>query len=215
MSLSASLPSSTSPPSAPPAASAASTPFIAYELRDGSNGYASLAGSAVELPPSALILHLQQAVFAAARALLPERYSYLALDVYPPGSSDVDLSKEGADPEDPISSLLPAAAEQDRKRRRIIIVARPLPATAGVHGEQRLALQHIANVQAASATVSPALLMIVLLLLCRALLCCVRRQRAPHPLSQPSGRGGTRMRSIAPRSRRWTRSWSSSAIDSA
>ena len=213
--MSASAPLASSSSTATTAASAASTPSIAYDLRDASNGYASVASALVRMDATLPIDQLREAVFAAARALLPERYSYLALDVYPPGSSDVDLSKEGADPEDPISSLLPAAAEQDRKRRRIIIVARPLPATAGVHGEQRLALQHIANVQAASATVSPALLMIVLLLLCRALLCCVRRQRAPHPLSQPSGRGGTRMRSIAPRSRRWTRSWSSSAIDSA
>ena len=211
MSSSASLPSSTSPPSAPPAASAASTPFIAYELRDGSNGYASLAGSAVELPPSALILHLQQAVFAANVNKLRGR-DYTDLDVYPPGSSSLGASVP-ARPRDSIASVLAKATVADDDT--LIIVARPLPATAGVHGEQRLALQHIANVQAASATVSPALLMIVLLLLCRALLCCVRRQRAPHPLSQPSGRGGTRMRSIAPRSRRWTRSWSSSAIDSA
>ena len=213
--MSASAPLTSSSSTAPTAASATSTPFIAYDLRDGSNSYASLAAGTVELDLALRIDKLREAVFAVARARLPERYSYLALDVYPPGSSDVDLSKEGADPEDPISSLLPAAAEQDRKRRRIIIVARPLPATAGVHGEQRLALQHIANVQAASATVSPALLMIVLLLLCRALLCCVRLQRAPHPPSQPSGRGGTPMRSIAPRCRRWTRSCSSSAIDSA
>ena len=215
MSASAPLSSSASSSAAPTAASVASTPFIAYDLRDGSGNVSLAPPNVVRLPPSALISDLQQAVFDAARLRLPERYDYLALDVYPPGSSDVDLSKEGADPEDPISSLLPAAAEQDRKRRRIIIVARPLPATAGVHGEQRLALQHIANVQAASATVSPALLMIVLLLLCRALLCCVRLQRAPHPPSQPSGRGGTPMRSIAPRCRRWTRSCSSSAIDSA
>ena len=89
------------------------------------------------LGPTDIIGDLQQAVFAAARALLPERYSYLALDVYPPGSSDDDLSKQGAHPEDPISSLLPAPEERDRNKRRIIIIARPLPATAGVQGEQR------------------------------------------------------------------------------
>ena len=135
--LSSTAASSSNAPSA--AASAASTLVVAYELRDGSNGYASLAGSAVELPPSALILHLQQAVFAAARALLPERYSYLALDVYPPGSSGDVLSRPNAarDPEDPISSLLPAPEERDRNKRRIIIVARPLPSTAGVQGERQ------------------------------------------------------------------------------
>ena len=64
----------------PPApAPAASTSFIAYDLRDGSNANASLAPpNIVELPTSALISHLQQEVFASnARALFPERYSYL------------------------------------------------------------------------------------------------------------------------------------------
>ena len=210
--MSASAPLTSSSSTAPTAASATSTPFIAYDLRDGSNSYASLAAGTVELDLALRIDKLREAVFAVARARLPERYDYLALDVYPPGSSDLGASVP-ARPRDSIASVLAKATVADDDT--LIIVARPLPATAGVHGEQRLALQHIANVQAASATVSPALLMIVLLLLCRALLCCVRRQRAPHPLSQPSGRGGTRMRSIAPRSRRWTRSWSSSAIDSA
>ena len=90
------------------------------------------------LGPTDIIGDLQQAVFAAARALLPERYSHLALDVYPPGSSSDALSDHGLarDPEDPISSLLPAAEERDRSKRRIIIVARPLPPTTGVQGEQ-------------------------------------------------------------------------------
>ena len=81
---------------------------------------------------------LREAVFAAARALLPERYSYLALDVYSPGSSSDVLSDHSLarDPEDPISSLLPAAEERDRSKRRLIIVARPLPPAAGVQGEQ-------------------------------------------------------------------------------
>ena len=138
MSSSASLSSSTSSSIAPPAASAASSSFIAYDLRDGSgDGYESLAIDGVDLLPSRSIRDLRLAVFDAARALLPERYSHLKLDVYPPGSSDGDLSKQGADPEDPISSLLPAAEEQDRKKRRIILVARPLPPTTGVQGEKR------------------------------------------------------------------------------
>ena len=119
MSSSASLSSSTSSSSAPPAASAAvSTPFIAYDLRDGSHGgdgCESLASALVRMDPSLPIDELRKAVFDAARALLPERYSHLKLDVYPPGSSDVALSDHGLarDPEDPISSLLPAAEERD------------------------------------------------------------------------------------------------------
>ena len=135
--LSSTAASSSNAPSA--AASAASTLVVAYELRDGSNGYASLAGSAVELPPSALILHLQQAVFAANVNKLRGR-DYTDLDVYSPGSSSDVLSDHSLarDPEDPISSLLPAPEERDRNKRRIIIVARPLPATAGVaQGEKR------------------------------------------------------------------------------
>ena len=131
-------PSSASSSTASPAASAASTPFIAYDLRDGSNADASLApANIVELPPSARISHLQQAVFDAARALLPERYSYLNLDVYPPGSSNVDLSarNRAARPRDSIASVLAKASVADDDT--LIIVARPLPATAGIQGEQR------------------------------------------------------------------------------
>jgi hypothetical protein len=75
-------------------------------------------------------------VFAAARALLPERYSYLTLDVYPPGSSDGDLSLRDrcARPRDSIASVLAKATTADDDT--LIIVARPLPATAGVQGER-------------------------------------------------------------------------------
>ena len=91
----------------------------------------------MELPPSALILHLQQAVFAANVNKLRGR-DYTDLDVYSPGSSSDVLSDHSLarDPEDPISSLLPAAEERDRSKRRLIIVARPLPPAAGVQGEQ-------------------------------------------------------------------------------
>ena len=130
---------SSSPPVPAAAAAAAPTQYIAYELRDGSNGYASLAVDGVDLLPSASIRDLRRAVFAAARARLPERYDYLALDVYPPGSSSDVLSDHSLarDPEDAISSLLPAPEEQDRIKRRVIIVARPLPPTGGVQGEKR------------------------------------------------------------------------------
>ena len=139
MSASAPLSSSASSSAAPTAASAASTPFIAYDLRDGSGNVSLAPPNVVRLPPSALISDLQQAVFDAARLRLPERYDYLALDVYPPGSSGDVLSDHSLarDPEDAISSLLPAAEEQNRIKRRIIIVARPLPSTAGVQGERQ------------------------------------------------------------------------------
>jgi hypothetical protein len=135
--MSASAPLTSSSSTAPTAASATSTPFIAYDLRDGSNGYASLAIDGVDLLPSASIRDLRRAVFAANANKLRGR-DYTDLDVYPPGSSDVELSNRGAarDPEDPISSLLPAAEERDRNKRRIIIVARPLPAAAVVQGER-------------------------------------------------------------------------------
>ena len=78
---------------------------------------------------------LRQAVFAAARARLPERYDYLALDVYPPGSSDVELSvhDRAARPRDSIASVLARATTADDT---LIVVARPMPATAGVQGER-------------------------------------------------------------------------------
>ena len=122
-----------------PPASAPAVPLVvvAYDLRDGSNAYASLAIDGVDLLPSASIRHLRRVVFDAARALLPERYSYLNLDVYPPGSSNVDLSarNRAARPRDSIASVLAKASVADDDT--LIIVARPLPATAGIQGEQR------------------------------------------------------------------------------
>ena len=105
-------------------------------MRDASNGYAFLASALVRIDPLLPIDELRQAVFAAARARLPERYDYLALDVYPPGSSDVDLSvrDRAARPRDSIASVLARATTADDDT--LIIVARPLPPTAGVQGEQ-------------------------------------------------------------------------------
>jgi len=79
---------------------------------------------------------LREAVFTAARALLPDRYSYLKLDVYPPGTGDADLSvhDRAARPRDSIASVLTRATTADDDT--LIIVARPLPPTAGVQGEQ-------------------------------------------------------------------------------
>ena len=132
--MSASAPLTSSSSTAPTAASAASTPFIAYDLRDGSNSFASLAAGTVELNLALRIDKLREAVFAAARALLPERYSYLALDVYPPGSSDLGASVP-ARPRDSIASVLAKATVADDDT--LIIVARPLPSTAGVQGERQ------------------------------------------------------------------------------
>ena len=137
MSSSAPPSSSASSSTAPPAASAASTPFIAYELRDASNGYASLALPRGVGPGHCRIDELRQAVFAAARASCLSRYDYSHLDVYPPGSSDVDLSvrDRAARPRDSIASVLARATAADDDT--LIIVARPLPPTAGVQGERQ------------------------------------------------------------------------------
>ena len=125
-------------PSVPAAAAAAApTQYIAYELRDGSNVYATIT-SLVWMDTTRLIHELQKAVFAANANKLRGR-DYTDLDVYPPGSSSDVLSDHSLarDPEDAISSLLPAPEEQDRIKRRVIIVARPLPPTGGVQGEKR------------------------------------------------------------------------------
>jgi hypothetical protein len=133
MSSSASLSSSTSSSSAPPTPSPPSTRFIAYELRYGGEFPAS---ALVPMDPSLPIDQLRQAVFAAAGGLLPERYSYLALDVYPPGSSSDVLSDHdrAVRPRDSIASVLDRATTPDDDT--LILVARPLPPTAGVQGEK-------------------------------------------------------------------------------
>ena len=116
-----------SAPSSSASAAPASAPslIVAYELRGGPVTVRSVVP---RLAADALIGDLSEAVFAATRALLPKRYSHLALDVYPPGSSDADVSDHSAaaDPVSPISSLLPAAEERS-ERRSVIVVARPIP----------------------------------------------------------------------------------------
>ena len=125
----------------PPApAPAASTSFIAYDLRDGSNANASLAPpNIVELPTSALISHLQQKVFDANTNKL-RGLDYTDLDVYPPGSTDWTDRSAAADAEDGIVRLLPAPDITDRGRRRFIVIARPLPSFGDTHGQSVLAL---------------------------------------------------------------------------
>ena len=90
MSSSALVSSSASSSTAPPTASAVSTPFIAYDLRDASNGYESLSSALVRMDLLLPIDELRQAVFAANANTLRGR-DYPLLDVYPPGSSDADL----------------------------------------------------------------------------------------------------------------------------
>ena len=125
----------TSSSSAPPAAPAASTPFIAYDLRDASNGYVSVAIDGVDLLPSANIRDLRRAVFAANPNTLRGR-DYPLLDVYPPGSSSdvLSLRDRAARPRDSIASVLSRATADDDDT--LIIVARPLLPSAGVQGEQ-------------------------------------------------------------------------------
>ena len=128
--------SSASSSTALPAASAASTSYISYELRDGSNSYASLAFALVQLDSMLPIDELRRAVFAANANKLRGR-DYTDLDAYPPGSSgDVLFVRDRvARPRDSIASVLAKATVADDDT--LIIVARPLPATAGVQGEQR------------------------------------------------------------------------------
>ena len=134
MSGSAPLSSSASPSTAPPAASAASNGYVAYDLRDASNGYASLASALVRMDTLLPIDELRQAVFAANSNKLRGR-DYTDLDVYPPGSSKVDLSvrDRAARPRESIASVLRRATPPDDDI--LIIVARPLPPTGGVQGE--------------------------------------------------------------------------------
>ena len=119
-------------------ASAAAVPLVvvAYDLRDGSNGNASLAPpNIVELPPSARISHLQQAVLAGNEGLLPPKYPYTLLDVYPPGSTGWTDRSAAADAEDDVGPLLPGPDITDRRRRRFTVVARPLPSFGGARGQ--------------------------------------------------------------------------------
>ena len=116
-------------------ASAAAVPLVvvAYDLRDGSNGNASLAPpNIVELPPSARISHLQQAVLAGNEGLLPPKYPYTLLDVYPPGSTDWADRSAAAKARSTIASLLPHAAEADDT---FVVIARPLPSFGGARGQ--------------------------------------------------------------------------------
>jgi hypothetical protein len=113
-----------------------SPPVISYELRVGSNDPVT---NIVDLPPSALIAHLQRAVFAANSNKLSDR-DYTDLDVYPPGSSieQLGVTVKPAEAEDSIESLLPGPDVTDRRKRRIIVIARPLPSIAGVQGQHSM-----------------------------------------------------------------------------
>ena len=120
------------------AATAAASPlYVSYKLRDESNAYAVLASDGLPCAPMTSIAELRRAVFAANPNRL-RGVDYLALDVYPPGTGDAELADHGAarHPSLLVSSLLPAATEQDRKKRRSITVARPPFPGARGQGEQ-------------------------------------------------------------------------------
>lgn len=148
---SAAAPSLPSPSSSPwsslssrSAAPAEPLVVVAYDLRDGGDANASLTPpSIVRLPPSALIVDLQQAVFASARALFPERYSYLNLDVYPPGSTDWTDRSAAAKPRSTVASLLPQAAGADDT---FVVIARPLSSFGGAYGQSSHSPQHALHV---------------------------------------------------------------------
>jgi hypothetical protein len=135
----ASMPSQSSSSSSTAASAASSPPMISYELRDGRNDPVT---SAVELPSSAPILHLQRAVLAENRGLLPPNYPHALLDVYPPGSSIEQLSVtiKPAKARDSIASVLSKATGADDDT--LVVIARPLPSIAGVQGQ--LASHHTA-----------------------------------------------------------------------
>jgi hypothetical protein len=123
-------------PTAPLAASAASTPSVAYELRDESNSYKVSASGSLPSDHIASVADLRRVVFTANINKLRGR-DYTDLDVYPPGSSEPDVSdsSRAARPRHSIASVLAHASVADDDT--LIIVARPLPATAGVQGERR------------------------------------------------------------------------------
>jgi hypothetical protein len=135
MSSSAPPPSSASSSTAPSAAaSAASTSSVAYELRDEVRRNEVVASDSLPCGQMMSVADLRRAVFAANDKKLSDR-NYTDLDVYPPGSSDVELSvhDRAARPRDSIASVLARATTADDT---LIVVARPLPATAGVQGER-------------------------------------------------------------------------------
>jgi hypothetical protein len=127
--------SSSSPSSLPSLSAAPGAPLIvvAYDLRDSSNAYASLASATVEMNPAVRIDKLRESVFAANANTLRGR-DYTQLDVYPPGSTDWTDRCAAADAEDDIGPLLPGPDITDRRRRRFTVVARPLPSFGGARG---------------------------------------------------------------------------------
>ena len=85
---SAAAPSLPSPSSSLSSAATTALSSIAYELRDDSNRDAVLASDSLPHDRIVSIADLRRAVFAANEGLLPPKYPYTLLDVYPPGSTD-------------------------------------------------------------------------------------------------------------------------------
>ena len=94
--------SATSPPSVPSSSSASrsaatETP-VAYELRDDRDHNVVLASDSLPRGQIVSIADLRRAVFAANEGLLPPKYPYTLLDVYPPGSTGWTDRSAAADP---------------------------------------------------------------------------------------------------------------------
>ena len=115
----------------PASAAAAPLTTIAYDLRDGSNDNEVLASDSLPRDQIVSVADLRRVVFAANEGLLPPKYPYTLLDVYPPGSTDSDRSA-AAKARSTIASLLPHAAEADDT---FVVIARPLPSFGGARGQ--------------------------------------------------------------------------------
>ncbi len=129
---------------------------VSYELRDGSNRNVVLASDSMPCESIASIADLRRAVFASARALFPERYSYLNLDVYPPGSTDWTGRSSAAKPRATVASLLP---QTDGADDTFVVIARPLPSFGDARGQSshspQRALRVMRSVHAVVSSLAP------------------------------------------------------------
>ena len=125
----------------PPAASASSTLFIAYDLRDDSNLNVLLASDALPREAIVSVADLRRAVFDANANKL-RGSDPTDLDVYPPGSTDWTDRSAAADAEEDIAQLLPEPDITDRRARRFIVIARPLPSFGDARGQSPHSSQH-------------------------------------------------------------------------
>jgi hypothetical protein len=132
-------------PSPPPSSSSSSAPspaVISYELRDDRSPIVVLASDSLSTDGIASVADLRRKVFAANEGLLPPKYPYALLDVYPPGSSieQLGFTIKPANARHSIASVLSKATGADDDT--LVVIARPLPSIAGVQGQ--LASHHTA-----------------------------------------------------------------------